>query len=137
MNTFIIFIVCCLLAWKGIFTAMQLLKKAEKKFEIADKQSDNELQVWERNARAYGLLNEHLKFKARIKLFLVLYLAVIVLTGLGLDFALEKFETLKDGLSFDGFMAALILLIFGLICIGYLVLRIIMRLTGQEQRLLS
>ena len=135
MNTLIIFIVCCILAWKGIFTAMRLLKKADKKFAEEKDQSAKDIEAWEKSAQVYRLLDEHLKFKTRIKLFLILYLAVIVLAGLGLDFTLEKFETLKDGLSFDSFLAAFILLAAGLLCISYFILRIIIRLTGLDQRL--
>ncbi len=146
MVTFIIFAICSFLAVKGIFVAQRLLNNVDKKIiqekgQPANKnESGNETKLpsqtlLQREVDAFRQQNEALEMKSRLRLGVVVWLAVVFLIGFLLDVSLEHFKLFEDGLSFNSFFSAVVLFVLGALCIGYLVLRILLRLIGVDNLL--
>ncbi len=135
MTTFIIFSVCVFLAWKGIFAVLRLLNNVDKDFARQSEQFSAETNLpvqplWQREAEVFRLQNEVSEMKTRLKIGLVAYLAVVFLIGFFLSVSLERFRLFEDGLSFDSFFSAATLFVLGALVIGFLLLRIVLRLVG-------
>ncbi len=141
MVTFIIFTICCFLAIKGFLVVQRLLKNIDKKsrqeqetFSGENKtSSDSHLpsqSLWKRQAEAFTYQNEIVEMKTRLRIGLVVWLAVVFLIGFLLDVSLEHFKLLEEGLSFDSFFSAAVLFVLGALCLGILLLRIVLRLVG-------